>query len=168
MANKEFQINTLKLSNPGGSDGVLTINIAGDVSIVSGAASQFITANGTLISQSQFLPMIPDEVAVASNSFSLSSTNKYKRIRVNPTSNAVSVTLPNDTDDSGWAIGDWAEIYSARQSSNALSRITFAGGSGVTIDSVDQMRRSRTSYSVVYCEKVASNRWYIAGDLIYV
>lgn len=167
---KPFRVNSsIAINNSLGTDAVLVANAAGVAQVVSGSSSDIVLGNGTTTPIETFYPSQPAIVVISTATHTASSsTNKRKRISMQPTTgNTTTVTIPTDASDSGWAIGDWFEVYATLNASSGAMTLTISPESGVTIQSPDQMTRARTSFSVVYCEKVAANTWLLAGDLGY-
>ena len=179
MSDKLFKINNLQV-NAFSNAGVPYISNAGDgsVSITSGTPSSFlkIDSSGVLTEDSTvYAParittgntVNVDPTAVPSGYLVQSSVYKYKRIQcTNSTGTAAlgKVILPNDTNDSGFAIGDWFEIINF---DNNLTFVQFFADTGVTYYAITGANvYLRTKYSMVLCTKIASNTWLIEGDII--
>jgi hypothetical protein len=87
-----------------------------------------------------------------------SATDKFKVIEFS-NAGAISVTIPNDTQDGGWQIGSSVEI---RQIGDG--QITVGKDAAVTLDSPESQVKTRVKWSSLFLEKRAANRWLLTGD----
>jgi len=85
-----------------------------------------------------------------------SSTDKNKMIEC---SVATTITIPNDTQDSGWQVGSMVEI---RQVGSGQVTITKDGS--VTMVGPDNQFKTRVQWSTVMLEKRSANYWLVTGD----
>ena len=98
-------------------------------------------------------------VSISSTSLTLSSTShKFKVVEFNSNS-PISVTIPNDTQDSGWQVGSYVEV---RQIGSG--QITVGKDAAVTYNAPDSQYKSRVQWSSLFIEKRAANNWLITGD----
>jgi len=88
-----------------------------------------------------------------------SSTDKYKMLNCTNGS-AVTITVPTDSADSSWAIGDYVDI-----SQLGGGQISFSY-SGVSLRSAGNQYKTRVQYSSVTLVKIASNEWLLTGDTV--
>ena len=98
---------------------------------------------------------------VSSTSTSLtisSSSHKFKVLEIN-SSNAISVNIPNDTQDSGWQVGSYVEIRQV-----GTGQITVTKDSAVTYNAPESQYKTRTQWSSLFIEKRAANTWLVTGD----
>jgi hypothetical protein len=85
-----------------------------------------------------------------------STTDKNKLIEC---SVACTITIPNDTQDTGWPSGSMVEI---RQSGTGQVTITKDGA--VTMIGPDSQFKSRVQWSTIMLEKRSANSWLVTGD----
>jgi hypothetical protein len=85
-----------------------------------------------------------------------SSTDKNKMIEC---SVATTITIPNDTQDSGWQVGSMVEI---RQVGSGQVTITKDGS--VTMVGPDNQFKTRVQWSTIMLEKRSANYWLVTGD----
>jgi hypothetical protein len=98
-------------------------------------------------------------VSSSATSLTLSSTtHKFKVIEFTSGS-AITVTIPNDTQDSGWPVGSYVEV---RQTGNG--QITVAKDAAVTYNAPEDQYKSRVKWSSLFIEKRSANTWLITGD----
>lgn len=71
-------------------------------------------------------------------------------------SSAITITVPSGV----FAVGTEIEV-----SRCGAGTVTFAGASGVTINSVDGKKTIANQYGVAVLKQVATNVWLLAGDL---
>jgi hypothetical protein len=87
-----------------------------------------------------------------------SSTDKFKVIEFS-NSGAISVTIPNDTQDSGWEIGSSVELRQV-----GTGQITVGKDAAVTLNAPDSQFKTRVQWSSLFLEKRAANTWLLTGD----
>ena len=87
-----------------------------------------------------------------------STTDKFKLIEFT-NSGAITVTIPNDTQDSGWPIGASLEIRQV-----GTGQITVGKDAAVTLNSPEDQRKTRVQWSSILLEKRAANTWLLTGD----
>ena len=85
-----------------------------------------------------------------------SSTDKNKMIEC---SVATVVTIPNDTQDSGWQVGSIVEIRQV-----GTGQVTITKDAAVTMVGTDSQFKSRVQWSTIMLEKRSSNSWLVTGD----
>jgi hypothetical protein len=85
-----------------------------------------------------------------------SSTDKNKMIEC---SVATTITIPNDTQDSGWQVGSMVEI---RQIGSG--QVTITKDAAVTMVGADNQFKSRVQWSTIMLEKRSANSWLVTGD----
>jgi hypothetical protein len=85
-----------------------------------------------------------------------SSTDKNKMIEC---SVATVVTIPNDTQDSGWQVGSMVEIRQV-----GTGQVTITKDSAVTMVGTDSQFKSRVQWSTIMLEKRSANSWLVTGD----
>jgi hypothetical protein len=87
-----------------------------------------------------------------------STTDKFKVIEFN-NSGAISVTIPNDTQDSGWPVGSYVEIRQI-----GTGQITIGKDAAVSMYAPDSQFKTRVQWSSLFLEKRATNSWLVTGD----
>lgn len=87
-----------------------------------------------------------------------SSTDKYNIVEFNSGS-AITVTIPNDTQDPGWSIGSYVEI---RQIGSG--QITVTKDAAVTYNAPESQFKTRVQWSSLFLEKRGANNWLVTGD----
>jgi hypothetical protein len=87
-----------------------------------------------------------------------SATDKFKLIEFT-NSGAISITIPNDTQDSGWPVGVSLEIRQA-----GTGQITVGKDAAVTLNSPEGQLKTRVQWSSVMLEKRGANSWLLTGD----
>jgi pectate lyase len=113
-----------------------------------------------IVDQSTISRNIISYVADSTNARTVaSSTDLYKTV-VMSFSGAITVTVPSDSSDPGWAIGTYVNI---RVTGNA-GQVTVVAGSGATLIATDAQYKTRVRYSEIVLEKASSDTWLIAGD----
>lgn len=85
-----------------------------------------------------------------------SSTDKNTMIEC---SVATTITIPNDTQDSGWPIGSMVEVRQI-----GTGQVTIAKDAAVTMVGTDSQFKSRVQWSTIMLEKRAANSWLVTGD----
>ena len=85
-----------------------------------------------------------------------SSTDKNRLIEC---SSACTITIPNDTQDSGWPVGSMVEI---RQS--GTGQVTITKDAAVTMVGADSQFKTRVQWSTIMLEKRSANSWLVTGD----
>jgi hypothetical protein len=85
-----------------------------------------------------------------------SSTDKNKMIEC---SVATVVTIPNDTQDSGWQVGSMVEIRQV-----GTGQVTITKDAAVTMVGTDSQFKSRVQWSTIMLEKRSANSWLVTGD----
>jgi hypothetical protein len=85
-----------------------------------------------------------------------SSTDKNKMIEC---SVATVVTIPNDTQDSGWQVGSMVEIRQV-----GTGQVTITKDAAVTMVGTDSQFKSRVQWSTIMLEKRSANSWIVTGD----
>jgi len=85
-----------------------------------------------------------------------SSTDKNKMIEC---STATTITIPNDTQDSGWPIGSMVEIRQI-----GTGQVTIIKDAAVTMVGADSQFKTRVQWSTIMLEKRSANSWLITGD----
>jgi len=85
-----------------------------------------------------------------------SSTDKNRMLEC---SAAITITIPNDTQDAGWPIGSMVEV---RQT--GTGQITITKDAAVTMVGADSGFKSRVQWSTLMLEKRAANSWLVTGD----
>jgi hypothetical protein len=85
-----------------------------------------------------------------------SSTDKNKMIEC---SVATTITIPNDTQDSGWQVGSMVEV---RQTGSG--QVTITKDAAVTMVGPDNQFKTRVQWSTVMLEKRSANSWLVTGD----
>ena len=89
----------------------------------------------------------------------LAQSDLYKIIETTSNS-AVTITIPNDPDDSVFPVGS---SFEARQMGDG--RIEFAYASPVVLYSTEGYVKTRLKYSSVIVEKRSTNLWILTGDI---
>jgi hypothetical protein len=74
-------------------------------------------------------------------------------------SSAISVTVPLDSSDAGWAVGEYVELLQY-----GTGQITVAGAVGVTVNATESQKKTRVQYSSLVLIKVGANEWLLTGD----
>jgi hypothetical protein len=87
-----------------------------------------------------------------------SSTHNFKILEVTASS-AITVTIPNDTQDTGWSVGSVVEV---RQSGSG--QITIGKDAAVTLNAPENQLKTRVQWSSLFLEKRAANSWLVTGD----
>ena len=87
-----------------------------------------------------------------------STTHKFKVIEFS-SSSPIAVTIPNDTQDSGWPIGSSVEIRQI-----GTGQITVGKDAAVTYNAPESQYKTRVQWSSLFIEKRAANTWLITGD----
>lgn len=87
-----------------------------------------------------------------------SSTDKYSVVEFNSGS-AITVTIPNDTQDPGWNIGSYVEIRQI-----GAGQITVTKDAAVTYNAPENQFKTRVQWSSLFLEKRAANTWLVTGD----
>jgi hypothetical protein len=87
-----------------------------------------------------------------------SSTDKYNILEFSSGS-PITVTIPNDTQDSGWSIGSSVEIRQV-----GTGQIVIQKDAAVTYNAPDNQFKTRTQWSSLILEKRAANTWLVTGD----
>jgi Major tropism determinant N-terminal domain len=72
---------------------------------------------------------------------------------------ACTITIPNDTQDSGWPVGSMVEVRQI-----GTGQVTITKDAAVTIQGTDSQFKSRVQWSTIMLEKRAANSWLITGD----
>jgi hypothetical protein len=85
-----------------------------------------------------------------------SSTDKNKMIEC---SVATTITIPNDTQDSGWQVGSMVEIRQV-----GTGQVTITKDAAVTMVGTDSQFKSRVQWSTIMLEKRSVNSWLVTGD----
>jgi len=85
-----------------------------------------------------------------------SSTDKNKMIEC---SVATVVTIPNDTQDSGWQVGSMVEIRQV-----GTGQVTITKDAAVTMVGADSQFKTRVQWSTIMLEKRSANSWLVTGD----
>ena len=85
-----------------------------------------------------------------------SSTDKNKMIEC---SVATTITIPNDTQDSGWQVGSMVEIRQV-----GSGQVTITKDAAVTMVGPDNQFKTRVQWSTVMLEKRSANSWLVTGD----
>ena len=96
---------------------------------------------------------------LSGTSKTIAQADLYKIIETTSNS-AVTITIPNDADDSVFPLGS---SFEARQMGDG--RIEFAYASPVVIHSTEGYVKTRTKYSSVVLEKRSTNVWILTGDI---
>jgi len=87
-----------------------------------------------------------------------STTDKFNVVEFN-SSNPITVTIPNDTQDAGWPVGSSVEIRQI-----GTGQISIAKDAAVTYYAPDSQFKSRVQWSSLFLEKRAANSWLVTGD----
>ena len=90
-----------------------------------------------------------------------SASHKYGSLKV-IASSGITITVPNDNTDNGWAVGDYVEIYQY-----GAGQVTIAGevmAAITTVNSPDNQLKTRVRYSAVTLIKIATDEWLLVGD----
>jgi hypothetical protein len=87
-----------------------------------------------------------------------STTDKFNVVEFN-SSNPITVTIPNDTQDSGWPVGSSVEIRQI-----GTGQISVTKDAAVTYYAPDSQFKSRVQWSSLFLEKRAANSWLVTGD----
>lgn len=87
-----------------------------------------------------------------------SSTDKFNTIEFS-SSSSITVTIPNDTQDSGWEIGSSLEIRQV-----GSGQITITKDAAVTLNAPEDQLKTRVQWSTLFLEKRAANTWLVSGD----
>ena len=87
-----------------------------------------------------------------------STTDKFNVVEFN-SSNPITVTIPNDTQDAGWPIGSSVEIRQI-----GTGQISVTKDAAVTYYAPDSQFKSRVQWSSLFLEKRAANSWLVTGD----
>jgi len=98
------------------------------------------------------------DVTAQSAGFILALADNYKYHRVT-NAGAVNVTVPPES-SVDFPIGSNITI-----TQSGAGQVTFAPGSGVTINSADGRLSTRTQYSTATITKVGTDEWDLAGDI---
>jgi hypothetical protein len=98
-------------------------------------------------------------VVLSGTTKTLAQSDLYKIIETTSNS-AVTITIPNDADDSVFPVGSYFE---ARQMGDG--RIEFAYASPVVLYSTEDYVKTRLKYSSVMVEKRSTNLWILTGDI---
>jgi hypothetical protein len=85
-----------------------------------------------------------------------SSTDKNRMLEC---SAAITITIPNDTQDAGWPIGSMVEVRQI-----GTGQITITKDAAVTMVGADSGFKSRVQWSTLMLEKRAANSWIVTGD----
>jgi hypothetical protein len=85
-----------------------------------------------------------------------SSTDKNKVIEC---SVATVVTIPNDTQDTGWPVGVVVEVRQVGE-----GQVTITKDAAVTMVGPDSQFKTRVRWSTVMLEKRSANYWLVTGD----
>jgi hypothetical protein len=72
---------------------------------------------------------------------------------------ACTITIPNDTQDTGWPIGSMVEV---RQT--GTGQVTITKDAAVTMVGTDSQFKSRVQWSTIMLEKRSDNSWLVTGD----
>jgi hypothetical protein len=72
---------------------------------------------------------------------------------------ACTITIPNDTQDTGWPIGSMVEV---RQT--GTGQVTITKDAAVTMVGTDSQFKSRVQWSTIMLEKRSANSWLVTGD----
>lgn len=87
-----------------------------------------------------------------------STTDKFNVVEFN-SSNPITVTIPNDTQDAGWPVGSSVEIRQI-----GTGQISVTKDAAVTYYAPDSQFKSRVQWSSLFLEKRAANSWLVTGD----
>ena len=87
-----------------------------------------------------------------------SSTDKFNVLEFT-SSSPITVTIPNDTQDSGWPVGSSVEVRQA-----GSGQITISKDAAVTYNAPDAQYKTRVQWSSLFLEKRAANTWLVTGD----
>ena len=98
-------------------------------------------------------------VVLSGTTKTLAQSDLYKIIETTSNS-AVTITIPNDADDSVFPVGS---SFEARQMGDG--RIEFAYASPVVLYSTEGYVKTRLKYSSVMVEKRSTNLWILTGDI---
>jgi hypothetical protein len=98
-------------------------------------------------------------IVLSGTTKTLDQSDLYKIIETTSNS-AVTITIPNDADDSVFPVGSYFE---ARQMGDG--RIEFAYASPVVLYSTEDYVKTRLKYSSVIVEKRSTNLWILTGDI---
>ena len=98
-------------------------------------------------------------IVLSGTTKTLAQSDLYKIIETTSNS-AVTITIPNDADDSVFPVGS---SFEARQMGDG--RIEFAYASPVVLYSTEGYVKTRLKYSSVMVEKRSTNLWILTGDI---
>lgn len=102
---------------------------------------------------------IMEYIVLSGTSKTIAQADLYKIIETTSNSN-VTITIPNDPDDSVFPVGS---SFEARQMGDG--RIEFAYASPVVLYSTEGYVKTRLKYSSVMVEKRSTNLWILTGDI---
>jgi len=131
-----------------------TVSAKANASLI-GAASGIATLDGnTKVTAAQASARIVS--ATASKTLALTDAGSFQQ--VNSTS-AITITIPTDA-NVAFPVG--TEIEFVRWNTGT---VTFAGASGVTLNSVDSKKTIRARYCCAGLKKISTDTWLLVGDL---
>ena len=137
---------------------VLAINIAAITSAQSAAASSASAAATSATASAAASKLTAEDVSGTTYTLVLADANKLKNFT---NASAATVTIPPN---SSVAFDVGTQI--AFRQDNAANQLTFAPGSGVTINSkYGRLKTENARYAMVYAVKIATDVWQLTGDM---
>jgi len=156
--NKEIELDITAVEAKLVTDGFAKLNSPTFTGTVAGITSTMVGL-GNVDNVSTATIYSNQYVLVTGTSRTISSTtDKFNVVEFN-SSNPITVTIPNDTQDAGWPIGSSVEIRQI-----GTGQISVTKDAAVTYYAPDSQFKSRVQWSSLFLEKRAANSWLVTGD----